>query len=64
IQLRWARQINMRLALDCQMTNKGRYEKKALKKSLVLKTWSKIIRNEDTLPADWTGEPQVLVGVG
>ncbi|KAJ7477749.1 hypothetical protein B0H11DRAFT_1726286, partial [Mycena galericulata] len=29
IQLRWARQINMRLALDCrQMTNKRRYEKK------------------------------------
>ncbi|KAJ7448882.1 hypothetical protein B0H11DRAFT_1743994, partial [Mycena galericulata] len=60
MQLRWTRMINMRLDLDCQMTNKWRYEKKAL----VLKTWSKLIRNEDTLPADWTGEPQILVGVG
>ncbi|KAJ7916409.1 hypothetical protein B0H13DRAFT_2323368 [Mycena leptocephala] len=23
-----------------------------------------VIQDEDTLPADWTGEPQVLVGVG
>ncbi|KAJ6485452.1 hypothetical protein C8R47DRAFT_980195 [Mycena vitilis] len=61
---RWQSALNIRLALDCQMTNKTRYEKKALPKSLVLKTWSGVIQHEDTLPDDWTGEPQVLVGVG
>lgn len=64
IQLRWTKQINIRLALDREMTDKTRYGKKAVPKSLVLKTWSKVIQDEDTLPEDWIGEPQVLVGVG
>ncbi|KAJ7934405.1 hypothetical protein B0H13DRAFT_1855297 [Mycena leptocephala] len=64
ITQRWTRAINIRLALDCQMTNRTRFGRKAIAKSLVLKTWSNVLRDEGTLPRDCIGEPQVLVGVG
>lgn len=60
IYRRWQTRLNVHLAIDCQMTNKGRYEKKAIPKSLILKTWGKVIQDKDTLPTDFTGEPQVL----
>jgi ribonuclease HI len=55
--------MNLRLELDCQMTN-ARWARKAIPKPLVLKTWQGVLERQDTLPEDWTGEPQVLVGVG
>ncbi|KAJ7738922.1 hypothetical protein B0H16DRAFT_1729606 [Mycena metata] len=61
---RWRSCLNIRLALDCQMTNKSRYTNKAMPKSLILKTWGEVIQDKDTLPADLTGELQVLVGIG
>jgi ribonuclease HI len=38
ITLRWRKTMNLRLELDCQMTN-ARWAWKAISKSLVLKTW-------------------------
>jgi hypothetical protein len=64
IHNRWLRAINNRLGLDCAMTNGVKYGKKAIKKSVVLKTWRKVLNNEDRLPKDWTWETGVLVGIG
>ncbi|KAJ7172881.1 ribonuclease H-like protein [Mycena crocata] len=64
IHMRWKRTMNIRLAVDCLRSNQTRYAKKATPKSLVIKTWTGVILNEDTLPADWTRETQVLVGIG
>ncbi|CAK5278421.1 unnamed protein product [Mycena citricolor] len=64
IQNRWLRAINTRLLIDCVMTNTARYGPKAIKPSLVRKTWTKTIQNEEHLPDDWTKGGGVLVGVG
>ncbi|KAJ7855229.1 hypothetical protein B0H13DRAFT_2237905 [Mycena leptocephala] len=64
IRNRWEHCLNIRISVDCLLTNKSKYGTKAVKKSLVLKTWNKILQNEDRLPADWTREDGVLVGIG
>jgi hypothetical protein len=46
----------------CAMTNEAKYGKKAIKKGLVLKTWCRVLKNEEKLPRDWTWETGVLVG--
>jgi ribonuclease HI len=61
---RWLKTINNRLAIDCAMTNTKKYGRKALKSSLVKKTWKKTLRNERTLVKDWPSTVGVLVGVG
>ena len=61
---RWTHALNVRINIDCLRINKAKYGAKALKKSLVLKTWTGILRDEDRLPADWTREARVLVGIG
>jgi hypothetical protein len=48
--------------LDQEMTSK-RYGKKALDKSLVLHTWSGVLKNEASLPENWIKQPRVLVGI-
>ncbi|KAJ6501852.1 hypothetical protein C8R45DRAFT_818218, partial [Mycena sanguinolenta] len=58
----WCKAINMRLELDCQMTD-SRWARRMIQKSLVLKTWKGTLTNEDALPKDWIGETQVLVGI-
>jgi ribonuclease HI len=65
IQNRWLKTINTRLAIDCAMTDKFKYEKKALSISFVKRTWKKTLKDEHTLAKDWprTGIG-VLVGVG
>ncbi|KAJ6458146.1 hypothetical protein C8R47DRAFT_913115, partial [Mycena vitilis] len=50
IQNRWRKAINNRLSLDCMLTNDSKYGKKAIKKSLVKKTWCKVLKDEDRLP--------------
>ncbi|KAJ7024876.1 hypothetical protein C8F04DRAFT_1213005 [Mycena alexandri] len=50
--------------LDCVLTNKLRYGKKALEKKLVEQTWKKVLQNEDRLPKELTRETGVLVGIG
>ncbi|KAJ7155938.1 hypothetical protein C8R43DRAFT_1125843 [Mycena crocata] len=61
---RWMRAINGRLQMDCELTNKRKYEKKALLKEVVQNTWSKVLKDETNLPKDWTRETGVLVGIG
>ena len=64
ISNRWVHALNVRLGIDCLLINKAKYGSRALKKSLVLKTWTGILRDEDRLPSDWTRETRVLVGIG
>ncbi|KAJ7039671.1 ribonuclease H-like protein [Mycena alexandri] len=64
IRNRWLKVVNNRLAIDCAMTNKYKYEKKALKISLVKKTWEKTLKDERMLARDWPKTVGVLVGVG
>jgi ribonuclease HI len=61
---RWTKCINVRLELDCLLTNANKWGKKSLKKSLVLATWRKTLQDEDRHPDDWIGMAGVLVGVG
>lgn len=63
IKKRWKHTMNMRLRMDQLHTNKARYKKKALKKSIVLNTWNKTLHNEGDLPPDWSRELGVLVGI-
>jgi hypothetical protein len=64
IQNRWLRKINMRLAIDCAMTDRLKYEKRALKMSVVKRTWKHTLKDELTLAKDWPRTVGVLVGVG
>ncbi|KAF8130921.1 hypothetical protein K438DRAFT_1490387, partial [Mycena galopus ATCC 62051] len=63
VQNRWRHAINNGLKVDCAATNEIKYGKKAIKKELVLKTWSRVLKNEELLPKDWTRETRVLVGI-
>ncbi|KAJ6458943.1 hypothetical protein C8R47DRAFT_994902, partial [Mycena vitilis] len=47
---------------DCAMTEKLKYEKKAIKMSLVKGTWKKVLKDEHALSKDWPREVGVLVG--
>ncbi|KAJ6488482.1 hypothetical protein C8R47DRAFT_480492 [Mycena vitilis] len=53
-----------RLAIDCVMTDKFKYERKALKASLVKDTWKSTLKDEHSLARDWPKRVGVLVGVG
>ncbi|KAJ7045031.1 hypothetical protein C8F04DRAFT_940756, partial [Mycena alexandri] len=64
IHNRWLRTMNIRLKLDCALTDAGKYGKRAIKKDLVHKTWVKVLKNEVNLPKEWTREAEVLVGIG
>ncbi|KAJ7927141.1 hypothetical protein B0H13DRAFT_1599011 [Mycena leptocephala] len=64
IRNRWLHALNMRIGIDCLSINKAKYGTKALTKLLVLKTWAGILQVEDRLPADWTRETRVVVGIG
>jgi ribonuclease HI len=64
IRNRWLKMINNRLDIDCAMTDVFKYEKKALKVSLVKATWTKTLKGERTLAKDWPKRVGVLVGVG
>ncbi|TFY59887.1 hypothetical protein EVJ58_g5494 [Rhodofomes roseus] len=64
IQGRWLHAINDRLATDCQLTNSDKYGNKAIRQSLVERTWGGVLKNEDTLPPNWAkGKSEVLVGI-
>jgi hypothetical protein len=49
---RWTKCLNVRLELDCLLTNANKWGKKSLKKSLVLATWRKALQDEDRHPDD------------
>ena len=64
VRVTWLRTINRRLQLEMLMTDKVRYGNKALKPTLVEKTWWGVLRNQDLLPDDWLKGTGVLVGIG
>lgn len=63
IRNRWISTINRRLKFDKILTNILRYGKRALKESLVLRTWSGVLLDEDDLPDNWIKHAGVLVGI-
>ncbi|KAJ7911229.1 hypothetical protein B0H13DRAFT_1875982 [Mycena leptocephala] len=44
--------------------NKSKYSKKWLKKSLVLRTWAMVLKDEDRLSDDWTREVGFYISAG
>lgn len=58
----WLKKINERLTIDRASTHK-KYGKNATKNTLVLKTWSGVLKEEHLLPDDWINWPGVLVGL-
>lgn len=60
---RWLKAINNRIKLDRMLTNTMRFSNKAIKESLVLKTWSGVLLNEENLPDNWIRQSGVLVGM-
>jgi ribonuclease HI len=64
IKNRWFKSINNRIALDCALTDAAKYGKKSIGRSVVRKTWCKVLCDEDRLSDDWTRETRILVGVG
>ncbi|KIY46005.1 hypothetical protein FISHEDRAFT_14229, partial [Fistulina hepatica ATCC 64428] len=63
IRSRWIAAINSRLAIDRLMTNRRKYGRCAIPKSIVLRTWNGTLLSENQLPADWITGPRVLVGI-
>ncbi|KAJ7506394.1 hypothetical protein B0H11DRAFT_1707127, partial [Mycena galericulata] len=63
IHNRWVSVMNTALRRDKLLTNKVRFGSLAIKKQLVLDTWSGTLLNEDSLPDDWTQSKGVLVGI-
>lgn len=63
IRNRWVNAINRRLDTDRLMTHQ-KYESKALDATKVQRTWSGVLRNEDSLPSGgWLRTSGVLVGI-
>ena len=62
VRNRWYEKINDRMQMDCLLTNKYLFEKKALKTRLVHSTWAKCSTNDIDLHHDWCRHPGVLVG--
>jgi len=60
---KWMLVINTRLKYDILHTNSQKYGKKAVAESLVLKTWSGILREEQNLPDNWIRQSGGLVGI-
>ncbi|KAK0432570.1 hypothetical protein EV421DRAFT_2000587 [Armillaria borealis] len=63
ITQRWSHMMNRQMRLDCILSNKKKFKKKAIQVSLVLKTWQGTLLEESTLPEDWTRKNGVLVGI-
>ncbi|KAJ7762994.1 hypothetical protein B0H16DRAFT_1219920, partial [Mycena metata] len=63
IHNRWVSLINRALKRDILLTNQARFGSLAIKKQVVLNTWSGTLLEEDSLPDDWTKSKGVLVGI-
>ncbi|KAJ6492706.1 hypothetical protein C8R47DRAFT_975753 [Mycena vitilis] len=63
IHNRWVAALNTALRRDQLLTNKFKFGHLALKKHIVLKTWSGTLLDEDSLPDDWSKLKGVLVGI-
>jgi len=63
IHKHWVSLMNTALKRDKLLTNQARFSSLAIKKQLVLDTWSGTLLDEDSLPDDWTRSVGVLVGI-
>ncbi|KAJ7144351.1 hypothetical protein C8R44DRAFT_602368, partial [Mycena epipterygia] len=63
IHNRWISAMNNMLKRDRLLTNQARFGSLAIKKQLVLETWSGTLLDEDSLPDDWIRSEGVLVGI-
>ncbi|PBL04529.1 hypothetical protein ARMGADRAFT_1041778 [Armillaria gallica] len=59
----WSHAINRWMRLDCILSDKKKFQKKAIRVPLVLKTWRGMLLHESSFPEDWTRENGVLVGI-
>jgi hypothetical protein len=48
---------------DHILTDKLQFGAQAVKRQLILDTWSGLLMDEDSLPDDWINTPGVLVGI-
>ena len=63
VENRWLKKMNERLQIDCLLTNRFLYERKALKTKKVYYTWAKCSTNTEDLHREWCRNPGVLVGM-
>ena len=63
VKNRWLKRMNKRLQIDCLLTNRFLYERKALKTKKVYYTWAKCSTNTEDLHREWCRNPGVLVGM-
>ena len=63
VENRWLRKMNERLQIDCLLTNRFLYERKALKTKKVYYTWAKCSMNTSNTHQEWCRNPGVLVGM-
>ncbi|KAF8181344.1 hypothetical protein K438DRAFT_1601803 [Mycena galopus ATCC 62051] len=64
VRNRWVFQINERIEVDRNLTNTLKYGKQySIAPSVVLETWRGVLKDEDLLPDNWLGGPEVLVGI-
>jgi ribonuclease HI len=59
----WLKSVNSALQRDRILTDKIEFGLFALRKQMVLNTWNRLLRDEDSLPDDWTLTEGVLVGI-
>ncbi|KAK0459132.1 uncharacterized protein EV420DRAFT_1269519, partial [Desarmillaria tabescens] len=52
IEQRWTHAINRRMKLDSIPSDQKKFKRKAIQKSLVLKTWQGTLLKESSLPED------------
>ncbi|KAJ7321571.1 hypothetical protein DFH08DRAFT_712864, partial [Mycena albidolilacea] len=63
IHNRWVSLINTALKQDILLTDRIRFGSLAIKKELVLHTWSGTLLDKESLPDDWIKSKGVLVGI-
>lgn len=59
----WSKVINSRLKIDRLLTNKHKYNKRALPPAHVLRTWNSVLTTNGDLSDDWLQQSGVLVGM-
>jgi hypothetical protein len=55
--------MNTTLKSDRLLTNQARFGSLAIKRQLVLETWSSTLLDDDFLPDHWTRSEGILVGI-
>ena len=59
----WLKTVNRTLRRDCILTDQARFGALSINTDMVLKTWSGLLLDEDSLPDNWIHEKGVLVGI-